>query len=111
MKSLSLVLFTATIAAAVTASVVGAQIVFPDGTQQTTAFRIAVPPPGSAFAEVVPFFSSDNLIPISPGVIPTGKELVVLQVRFSYIGPVDVFFSLESRLPFPDESVGPPNPP
>lgn len=66
-------------------------------------------PPGAAFAEVVPFDSTDVLIPISFGAVPVGMELVILQVRFPFLSSLTASFSLESRLPTPNEGTGPIN--
>lgn len=101
----ALIALVAVIIGVLTAGV-GAQIVFPEGTQQTTAPRVSAPPPGAAFAEVVPFGPFDTLVPISVGGVPAGRELVVLQVNMSGYFP-GMMATLESRLPSPNEANDP----
>lgn len=96
------------VAIGVAANIVRAQLVFPDGTQQTTAFRSVRVPAGAAFAEVVVVGTSIALVSIGDP-IPPGKELVILQVRLPLATGIPSHFSLESRLPSPNQGTGPIN--
>lgn len=101
----TLVALVAVIIGVLTAGV-GAQIAFPEGTQQTSVLRVSVPAPGAAFAEVVPFGPSDTLVPLSVGGVPAGRELVVLQINMSGYFP-GMMATLDSRLPSPNEAEDP----
>ncbi len=101
----ALVAFIAIVIVGLTATV-GAQILFPVGGHQSMALRSPVPPPGAAFAEVVPYGPGDSLVPLSVGGVPRGKELVVLQINMSGYFP-GMKATLESRLPSPREKEDP----
>ena len=110
MKNAAIGAFIATLTLMVVAGIVRAQIVFPDGTQQSTAFGPTSFSTGTAFAEVVPFAPDDILIAISPEAVPQGKELVVLQVFFPNVSAIiPPSFTLESRLASPNEAAEPIN--
>ncbi len=74
----------------------GADIDTPPG----TGFRASVIPTGDAFAETVVMSSSNELQVVSAAPVPSGRELVVLQVRFSQAKPI---CTLDSRRPAPYE--------
>jgi hypothetical protein len=101
--ALSFFLITATIA--ITAQVVRAQIIFPDNSVQDTAFSdsgITVAP-GAAFVRTLTIPASSASGPITPDLVPAGKELVVLKL-VGYNVPLS---TLDSRLPSPNQNTGP----
>ena len=84
--------------------VVRAQIIFPDGTLQETAFPGAeAVPTGAAYTRTVFFAPGSGSGPISGDIVPNGQELVVLKL----IGWNTVLSTLDSRLPAPNQNNSP----
>jgi len=107
MKHFAWPVLIALITTAVAVEIVRAQIVFPDGSSQETAFQgFTQVPPGAAYTRTRHFVtgSSSGTIPSNSGdVVPAGKELVVLKV----IGWNTVLSTLDSRLPSPNQNISP----
>lgn len=102
---LKILLFAAGVSI-VAGGVVGAQVIFPDGTEQSTAFtgRAAVPV-GDSFSIVFITGSGGPSIQVVSATVPSGQELVILQTRFG-LGAT-LHYTLESRLPTPNENTLP----
>jgi hypothetical protein len=89
---------------AVAVEVVRAQIIFPDGTTQETAFPgDSAVPTGAAYTRTAHFPAGSPSGPLSNEAVPNGQELVVLKV----IGWNTVLSTLDSRLPFPNQNTNP----
>lgn len=61
-------------------------------------------PSGDAFAETVVVSATSKSQVVSPVPVPAGRELVVLQVRFSQAKPIS---TIDSRQPSPYEAIDP----
>ena len=92
------------ITVALTVEIVRAQIIFPDGTAQETAFLgdTAVPV-GAAYSRTTFYNTGAASAAITLDVVPNGQELVVLKV----IGWNTTLSSLDSRLPSPNQNTNP----
>jgi hypothetical protein len=89
---------------AVTVEIVRAQILFPDGTMQDTAFLgdTAVPV-GAAYTRTFFFPGGTASAHLSTDNVPSGQELVILKV----IGWNTTLSTLDSRLPSPNQNNSP----
>ncbi len=98
------VLMLLVLTVAVTVEVVRAQIVFPDGSTQQTAFPgFTQVPVGAAYTRTLFFGSGAASAPITPDLVPVGQELVILKVT----GWNTTLCTIESRLPSPNQNTGP----
>jgi len=78
----------------------GADIDTPAG----NGYRASAVPSGEGFAETVVMGSTSKLQVVSSEPVPPGRELVILQVRFSQAKPL---CTLDSRRPSPYEDKDP----
>ena len=87
MKTIITGVIAVTVTVAIGVTLVKAQIIFADGSQQVTAFRDFVPPPGTAFnyTVVTPGGSVPTALVMAAAPVPAGKELVIRQIT-SYVG-------------------------
>jgi hypothetical protein len=95
------ILIVSVVTVGIAAGIVRAQIVFPDGSTQETAFPgFTQVPTGAAYTRTQFFPAGSSSGPLATDVVPAGQELVVLKV----IGWNTILSTLESRLPSPNQN-------